>query len=177
MEAAKIDSAAPQSSAYPVAPKAPRVSRFSSTLLTKKLYYPQENLDIDYTMIFNGPYRSTIETETHTTLSLGGTAVGESGMHHPQTIVTSMDEPLYVMISASNKEDLEAAEAMVSAVFTKLDHARRLTEIGLICSESQGGGEGADSHDPGADGLPRGTHQENRGHLRSAHPRRNEEWL
>ena len=47
-------------------------------------------------------------------------------MHHPQTIVTSMDEPLYVMISASNKEDLEAAEAMVSAVFTKLDHARRL---------------------------------------------------
>ncbi len=112
--------------AYPVAPKAPRVSRFSSTLLTKKLYYPQENLDIDYTMIFNGPYRSTIETETHTTLSLGGTAVGESGMHHPQTIVTSMDEPLYVMISASNKEDLEAAEAMVSAVFTKLDHARRL---------------------------------------------------
>ena len=37
-----------------------------------------------------------------------------------------MDEPLYVMISASNKDDLEAAVAMVSAVFTKLDHARRL---------------------------------------------------
>lgn len=45
---------------------------------------------------------------------------------NPQTIVTPMDEPLYVMISASNKDDLEAAVAMVSAVFTKLDHARRL---------------------------------------------------
>lgn len=68
-------------SSHSVAPKVPRVSRFSNSLMTRKLYYPQENLDIDYTLIFNGPYKSTIETETHTTLSLGGTAVSENGAH------------------------------------------------------------------------------------------------
>ena len=35
------------------------------------MYFPQQYPDIDYAAIFNGPY----ETETHTTLSVGGTAV------------------------------------------------------------------------------------------------------
>ncbi len=39
------------------------------------MYFPQQYPDIDYAAIFNGPYRMTIETETHTTLSVGGTAV------------------------------------------------------------------------------------------------------
>ena len=56
------------------APK-PRASRFSSSVLTKKMYFPQQYPDIDYSVIFNGPYRMTIEAETHTTLSVGGTAV------------------------------------------------------------------------------------------------------
>ena len=45
---------------------------------------------------------------------------------HRQTIVTGMDEPLHVRISAGNKEDLEAAESMINDVFTKPDLARRL---------------------------------------------------
>lgn len=94
--------------------------------MTKKLYFPVENVDIDYTSIFSGSYRVTIETETHTTLSVGGSAVRALSLHHHQTIVTGMDEPLHVQISASNKEDLEAAESMINDVFTKPDLARRL---------------------------------------------------
>lgn len=57
----------------------PRTSRFSSSVLTKKMYFPQQYPDIDYSVIFNGPYRMTIEAETHTTLSVGGTAVRFGG--------------------------------------------------------------------------------------------------
>lgn len=72
MEAAqKISKVAPT-------PK-PRASRFSSSVLTKKMYFPQQYPDIDYSVIFNGPYRMTIEAETHTTLSVGGTAVRFGG--------------------------------------------------------------------------------------------------
>ena len=60
------------------APK-PRASRFSSSVLTKKMYFPQQYPDIDYSVIFNGPYRMEIEAETHTTLSVGGTAVRSRG--------------------------------------------------------------------------------------------------
>jgi len=43
------------------------------------MYFPQQYPDIDYSVIFNGPYRMTIEAETHTTLSVGGTAVRFGG--------------------------------------------------------------------------------------------------
>lgn len=49
----------------------PRMSRFSSSLLTKKVYFPLQN-DIDYKAIFNGPFRLEVETDTHTTLTVGG---------------------------------------------------------------------------------------------------------
>lgn len=49
----------------------PRMSRFSSSLLTKKVYFPMQN-DIDYKAIFNGPFRLEVETDTHTTLTVGG---------------------------------------------------------------------------------------------------------
>ena len=48
-----------------------RMSRFSSSLLTKKVYFPMQN-DIDYKAIFNGPFRLEVETDTHTTLTVGG---------------------------------------------------------------------------------------------------------
>lgn len=47
------------------------MSRFSSSLLTKKVYFPMQN-DIDYKAIFNGPFRLEVETDTHTTLTVGG---------------------------------------------------------------------------------------------------------
>ena len=49
----------------------PRMSRFSSSLLTKKVYFPLQN-DINYKAIFNGPFRVEVETDTHTTLTVGG---------------------------------------------------------------------------------------------------------
>ena len=56
-------------------PQKKRVSRFSNNLLTKKIYFPQQNFDIDYMAIFNGPARSTLEADTHTTIRVGGSAV------------------------------------------------------------------------------------------------------
>ena len=56
-------------------PPKKRVSRFSNNLLTKKIYFPQQNFDIDYMAIFNGPARSTLEADTHTTIRVGGSAV------------------------------------------------------------------------------------------------------
>lgn len=50
------------------------MSRFSSSLLTKKVYFPMQN-DIDYKAIFNGPFRLEVETDTHTTITVGGQAV------------------------------------------------------------------------------------------------------
>ena len=53
----------------------PRVSRFSNSLLTKKIYFPTHNTDIDYASIFNSPFRIEVETDTHTTITVGGTAL------------------------------------------------------------------------------------------------------
>ena len=95
----------------------PRMSRFSSSLLTKKVYFPMQN-DIDYKAIFNGPFRLEVETDTHTTLTVGG----------KDMMVTEMDEPLHVLISASNEETLNSAVERVENVFTQPDLARRLVE-------------------------------------------------
>ena len=53
----------------------PRVSRFSNSIITRKIYFPAHNPDIDYVSIFNGPYKSEIEGDTFATLTVGGVAV------------------------------------------------------------------------------------------------------
>lgn len=96
------------------------------------MYFPQQYPDIDYAAIFNGPYRMTIETETHTTLSVGGTAVFDCQCADSQTIVTEMDELLHVMISAGSQDALVAAEEMISDVLNKPDLARRLAQQNTV---------------------------------------------
>lgn len=44
-------------------------------MLTKKIYFPQQNYDIDYRAIFNGPACSTLEADTHTSITIGGSDV------------------------------------------------------------------------------------------------------
>ena len=56
-------------------PSKPRTSRFSSQLIEKKIYFPTDNIGINYESIFNGPERINIETTTHTTLVVAGTSV------------------------------------------------------------------------------------------------------
>ena len=61
----------------------PRVSRFSSSLSTKKMYFPTHYTDINYAAIFNGPFRMEVETDTHTTITVGGTPVALMESHSP----------------------------------------------------------------------------------------------
>ena len=56
-------------------PTKPRTSRFSSQLIEKKIYFPTDNIGINYESIFNGPERINIETTTHTTITVAGTSV------------------------------------------------------------------------------------------------------
>ena len=44
--------------------------------MKKKIYFPQQTLDIDYCAIFNGPARNMLEAETHTSITIGGSKVG-----------------------------------------------------------------------------------------------------
>ena len=71
--------------------------------------------------------------------------------------MTEMDEPLHVLISASNEETLNNAVERVERVFTQPDLARRLVEksvVGLGCaarpSEASGHARGGlrDVRDP-----------------------------
>ena len=56
-------------------PIKPRTSRFSSQLIEKKIYFPTDNIGINYESIFNGAERVNIETSTHTTITVAGTSV------------------------------------------------------------------------------------------------------
>ena len=42
--------------------------------------------------------------------------------------MTEMDEPLHVLVSASDRESLNEAVTEVNNIFSKPDHARRLIE-------------------------------------------------
>ncbi|KNB42875.1 hypothetical protein JH06_3357 [Blastocystis sp. subtype 4] len=112
MEAAKQ-----LSKSLPAAPKT-RVSRFSNTVLTKKVYFPTHNPDINYAAIFASPWKVGVETDTHTTITIGGSPV----------IVTEMDEPQHVLISAGNEDTMKDAESRINEVFTQPDLARRLVQ-------------------------------------------------
>ena len=103
----------------------PRMSRFSNSLLTKKVYFPPQS-DINYAAIFNGPFRVEVETDTHTTITVGG----------KEMLVTEMDEPLHVLISASNEETLNDALERVNSVFTQPDLARRLAQKSTKLAEA-----------------------------------------
>lgn len=43
-------------------------------------------------------------------------------------VVTEMDEPLHVLVSASDRESLNEAVTEVNNIFSKPDHARRLLD-------------------------------------------------
>ena len=101
----------------PAAPKT-RVSRFSNTVLTKKVYFPTHNPDINYAAIFASPWKVGVETDTHTTITIGGSPV----------IVTEMDEPQHVLISAGNEDTMKDADSRINEVFTQPDLARRLVQ-------------------------------------------------
>lgn len=47
-------------------------------------------------------------------------------------LVTEMDEPLHVLISASNEETLNDALERVNSVFTQPDLARRLAQKSTV---------------------------------------------
>lgn len=49
-------------------------------------------------------------------------------------LVTEMDEPLHVLISASNEETLNDALERVNSVFTQPDLARRLAQKSTVCN-------------------------------------------
>ena len=109
------------------------MSRFSNSLLTKKVYFPPQS-DINYAAIFNGPFRVEVETDTHTTITVGGKEVSVFVSIYRQMLVTEMDEPLHVLISASNEETLNDALERVNSVFTQPDLARRLAQKSTVCS-------------------------------------------
>ena len=47
--------------------------------------------------------------------------------------MTEMDEPLHVLVSASDRESLNEAVNEVNNIFSKPDHARRLIEQYSVC--------------------------------------------
>ena len=57
-------------------------SLLMSAAVTKKTYLPQQKHDIDYRAIFNGPACSTLEADTHTSITIGGSDVYFISLHH-----------------------------------------------------------------------------------------------
>ena len=49
-------------------------------------------------------------------------------------LVTEMDEPLHVLISASNEETLNDPLERVNSVFTQADLAGRLAQKSTVCN-------------------------------------------
>lgn len=82
------------------------------------MYFPSHYSDIDYTVIFNSPWKINVETETHTTITVGGSSV----------IVTENDEPQHVLISASSDESAAQAEERIHTLFAQPEMARRLVQ-------------------------------------------------
>ena len=69
-------------------------------------------------MILNSVWKINVETETHTTIAVGGSA----------EIVTESDEPQHVLISASSDESLSQAEERIHTLFVQPEMARRLVQ-------------------------------------------------
>lgn len=91
--------------------------------MTRKIYFPQHYHDIDYSVIFNSPWKIEVETDTHTTLSIGGSS----------TIVTDLDEPQHVIISYGNDESASQAEERIQTLFAQPEMARRLVQQYSVC--------------------------------------------
>ena len=99
------------------------------------MYIPTHNIDIDYVSIFNGPFKSDVEMETFSTLTIAGTNVFHPDcfiLLHVQEITSETDEPLHIVVSAGNEEAMKNACDRIDEVFNKPDLARRLASKSVI---------------------------------------------